>query len=106
MLDLVMRPQAKRDLMSAIIYIGEVLDSPKAAKKLYEDYLAEMDLVRETPDMGAPYRDATLENSGYRWVMVGKYRVFYRHDSASVTVWRIIHCSQDIDEFEMIDWVE
>ena len=45
-------------------------------------------------------------NNGHRWVMVGKYRVFYRCDNEVVTVWRIIHCSQDIDEFELIDWVE
>ena len=105
MLDLIMTPRAKHDLTNAVIYIGEVLGSPEAAKALYEDYLHEMGLVRETPNMGAPYKDGALENSGYRWVMVEKYRVFYRHDSKAVTVWRAIHRSHDIDEFEMIDLV-
>lgn len=104
MLDLYMTSRAKRDLVNTVIYIGEVLGAPQAAKGFYKDYQQEMELVRQTPNMGAPFRNPMLENSDYRWVMVGKYRIFYRHDSKAVTVWRIIHCLQDLDEFELIDW--
>lgn len=106
MMEVRLRPRAKRDLTSAVIYIGEVLGMPQAAKGFYEDFWHEMELVQESPGMGARFQEPMLENSGYRWVMVGKYRVFYRCDKELVTVWRIIHCSQDIDEFELIDWVE
>ena len=106
MLRLYMTPRAKRDLASAVIYIGEVLGAPQAAKGFYEDYQHEMELVCQNPNMGARFRDPMLENSDYRWVMVGKYRVFYRHDDEAVTVWRIVHCLQDLDEFELIDWLD
>ena len=99
-------PRAKRDLMRAIIYIGEVLQSPAAAKSFYESFWDEIELVRANPKMGVRYVDPVLENSGYRWVLVGKYRVFYRYEEDTVIVWRVIHCSQDIDEFELIDWME
>lgn len=102
----VLRPHAKRDLASVLIYIGEVLGLPQAAKKFYEDFWYEMELGQENPGMGVRFQEPMLENTGYRWVMVGKYRVFYRCDREMVTVWRVIHCSQDIDEFELIDWLE
>lgn len=106
MVEVRLRPRAKRDLMSAVIYIGEVCGSPAAAKELYESFWNEVELVRANPKMGVRYVDPVLENSGYRWVLVGKYRVFYRYEEGTVIVWRIIHCSQDIDEFELIDWDE
>lgn len=106
MLEVRLRPRAKRDLMSAVIYIGEVLGSPAAAKKFYESFLHEMELLADNPKMGARFVEPSLENSGYRWVLVDKYRVYYRCEGDVLTVWRVIHCLQDIDEFELIDWVE
>lgn len=106
MLEVELRPRAKRDLTSAVIYIGEVLGSPMAAKKLYGDFWDVVERIQESPDIGARFQDPMLEKAGYRRVMVGKYRLFYRVDSGRLIIWRMIHCLQDIDEFEMVDWLD
>ena len=49
MMEVRLRPRAKRDLTSAVIYIGEVLGMPQAAKGFYEDFWHEMELVQESP---------------------------------------------------------
>ena len=100
----ILRFRAKRDLESAVIYIGEVLGSPEAAKRFVESFSTIMGLVCNTPSMGAPFEDKSLANKGYRRVLVDKYRVFYTFDDEIVCVWRIIHCNQDIDDFALIDY--
>lgn len=99
----VFRPRAKRDLESAVIYIGEVLDSPEAARKLARSVFDTLELVCSTPRMGMVFEDASLENRVYRWILVDKYRLFYTFENETVTVWRILHCQQDIDDFALMD---
>ena len=38
-----------------------------------------------------------------RTYRVGAYRMFYSHDDTTLTVWRVIHMSQDLDDFALVD---
>ena len=41
--------------------------------------------------------------SEYRTVSAGKYTVFYRYGNARLTVYRILHQRQDIDNYTLVD---
>lgn len=99
-----LRPRAKNDIQSIILYIGEVLHSPKAAKKFYDDFCNEVERIKNNPGLGERFDNPLLGDTAYRWVTIGKYKVFYRCDKGVLMIWRVTHCSQDIDDFELIDW--
>lgn len=101
-----LRPRAKNDIQSIILYLGEALGAPKAAKKFYDDFKREAGRIQDNPGLGKRFDNPLLGDTAYRWVMVGKYRIFYRCDKENITIWRVIHCSQDIDDLELVDWAE
>ena len=43
-----------------------------------------------------------LHVKGVRTYRVGAYRC-YSHDDTTLTVWRVIHMSQDLDDFALVD---
>lgn len=99
------RPRAAFDLESIVIYVGEVLKSPKSARNLYMGIREKvMDLCR-IPTIGRVFRDDLLGRE-YRYFLHENYRIFYSYDEETLTVWRIVHTRQDIDDFALIGWDE
>ncbi len=103
MLEAVYRPRAAHDLESALVYLGEVQKAPQAARDLYSEIEAAIDLLCETPEIGRRFTDSALAHDDYRSWLVGNYRIFYSHDSELLTIWRIIHTQQDRDDYSIID---
>ena len=91
------RPRAAFDLESIIIYVGEVCRNPAAARQTYTSIKAAVKELCAMPTLGR--RDI-------RSWLVGNYRVFYTYDEEFLTVRRVIHTRQDIDDFALIDWEE
>ena len=58
------------------------------------------------PTLGRPFIDESLSRRDIRSWLVGNYRVFYTYDEEFLTVRRVIHTRQDIDDFALIDWEE
>lgn len=98
------QPRAALDLESIVIYVGEVLGSPQAAKDLYETITDAASELCELPDLGRAFYDNSLERKQYRFLLVQNYRVFYTYDKKSVTIWRVLHMRQDIDDYALIGW--
>lgn len=99
------RPRAAFDLESIVIYVGEVLKSRQAAKRLYEGIRSKVLELCEMSEMGRVFRDDLLGRQ-YRCALFDNYRIFYSCDKEVLTVWRIVHARQDIDDFALIGWDE
>lgn len=105
MLTPVYRPRAAFDIESIVLYVGEVLKSPQAAKRLYESLRDKVHELCEMPTIGRVFRDELLGRQ-YRCALFENYRIFYSYDEAELTVWRVVHTRQDIDDFALIAWEE
>ena len=103
-LALAWRPRAAYDIESAVVYTGEVLGMSKAAKRLYEEVEAALEKLRLFPEMGKPFSDSALTQSGYRSFLVKQYRVFHTYDDKTLTVWRVIHIRRDLDDYALVDF--
>lgn len=97
------RPRAFHDLESVTIYLGEALGMPQKAREWYTQIMEAVDLLCEFPDLGRPFNDEMLRIEGMRTYRVNKHRLFYSHDAETLTVWRVVHTSQDLDDFALID---
>ena len=104
-LSLEYRPRAAFDIESIVLYVGEVLKSPKAAKGIYEDICLKVGELCEMPSVGKIFRDDLLGRE-YRYALVKSYRIFYSYDSSKLTFWRVVHTRQDIDDFALVGWDE
>ncbi|WP_165247742.1 type II toxin-antitoxin system RelE/ParE family toxin [Adlercreutzia sp. ZJ141] len=100
------RPRAAFDLESIVIYVGEVCGNPSAARATYESIVDAMEKLATMPTLGRPFADKTLTRTSFRSWLVGNYRVFYEFNDEELTVWRVIHTHQDIDDMALIDWLE
>lgn len=98
------RPRAKLDIESAIIYLGQVQRQPKAAEKLYREIKEAAAMLAQQPTIGRRYADKMLDQEQYRSWHIGNYRIFYTFSSTTLTIWRVVHTSKDIDEFSFIEW--
>lgn len=103
MLAPLLRPRAFYDLESIAVYLGEALGLPRKAREVYAKVVEAIDLLCELPDLGRPFDDEMLHVKSVRTYRVGAYRMFYSHDDTTLTVWRVIHMSQDLDDFALVD---
>ena len=94
-------PIAQNDLESAVMYTRFVLKAPKAARNLHESIIGCLEQVAELPEIGKVYDKPQLETEPIRQILVEKYRVFYTFNETELTVLRIFHTRQDIDEFSL-----
>ena len=97
------RPRAAYDVESVVIYIGQILDPPQAAHAWYDELTAAVNLLCDMPDLGRPFEDERLVVKGRRTYLVRSYRVFYSYSNEKLIIWRVIHTSQNIDEFALVD---
>jgi plasmid stabilization system protein ParE len=98
------RPRAIFDMESIVVYIGEAQQQPAAAKRTYENIVNEIRKLCDMPTLGRPFADERLTNREYRTWLIGKYRVFYSYDDETLTIWRVIHTSRDIDDYALVDF--
>lgn len=103
MLKLEWRPRAQLDRESIAVYLGIERGNPKAALATIKQIDAAIDRVRELPDSGGRCRFEGLERKEYRLVHVGHYTVYYRFNEETLTVVRILHQRQDLNEYAFID---
>lgn len=100
------RPRTAYDVESIVTYIGQVLHSPQAARTWYENLKNTVTTLCENPDLGRVFEDDRLSLKGRRTFLAGHYRLLYSHDAEKLTVWRVVHTSQDIDDYAIVDLVD
>lgn len=103
MLELQWRPRAQLDRESIAVFIGYERRSPEAALAVIQRIDAAIELVRTLPDSGGHFRCDGLEHE-YRTVLANPYTVFYRYDSKTLTVYRVLHQRQDTNVYTLIDF--
>lgn len=98
------RPRASYDIESIITYLSNARGAPQAAENWYEEFCAALTLLREQPELGRVFQDERLQIMQRRTYLVGNYRVFYTFNKATLLVWRIVHTSQNMNDYALIDW--
>ncbi len=98
-----LRPRASYDVESIVTYVSFVLGAPRAAEDWYAAFKEALSLLCAQPELGCELSDERLVLSGRRTYLVGKYRVFYSYDAEALTVWRVLHVAQDIDDYAIVD---
>ena len=87
--------QAMDDLDAIFDYVR--LENPDAAQKLLSQFRTKIEKLAASPYIGAALRtdDSLLISSGYRYLVVAPYLVFYRITENQVAVARILHSRQN-----------
>ena len=104
MLSLEWRPRALLDRESIALYLGHECGNPKAALKVVRAIDQALQQACDFPEIGKPFTHEVLAREGYRQLVVRQYLVFYTHDAARLTVQRILHQHQDIDDYALIEF--
>ncbi len=86
---------ALQDLDEIAEYIA--LDKPVAAGKLVRDVLESVKRLRDFPDSGKEPDE--LQGAGYREIVVGPCRIFYRHDGSVVYVLHLMRSERVLRRF-------
>lgn len=100
------RPRAAYDVESIVTYISVVLRSPQAAENWYAELEKTLNLLCEQPLLGREFDDPCLKHHCFRSFLVGNYRLFYSFTATTLTVWRVIHTTQDLSDYGFVDWGE
>lgn len=97
------RPRAAYDIESIVTYIGQVQGMPKAARQWYEHLKNAVAKLCEMPDLGRTFEDERLSMKERRTFLVGSYRLFYSYSDSTLTIWRVLHTSRNIDDYAIVD---
>ena len=88
-------PEALNDLSEIKQYIGKDLGSPIAAGKIISGILVSCSLLKNQPRLGKELSKRIGRETDYRFLISGSYIVFYRIESNSISVYRIIDARTD-----------
>ncbi len=86
-------PVAEEDLDEIVAYVA--LDNLEAALKLAERIESDLAMLSTSPELGRIPRDSDLRETGYRYLIVVNYLVFYTVEKRTVIVHRILHGARD-----------
>lgn len=99
-----LRPRAAYDVESIVAYISVVKGAPQAAENWYNEFREALQLLCEQPDLGRMFTDERLQIQQRRTYLVGNYRIFYTHTASHLTVWRVLHTLQLLDDYALVDF--
>jgi toxin ParE1/3/4 len=87
--------RAKEDFIEIVEYIAQ--DKPEAATDVADRIEASINHLGQNPSMGKRSREPRLAHLGYRYLVVGKYLIFYTVDDVDedIIIHRILHRARD-----------
>ncbi len=88
-------PEALNDLDEIWAYINNELKNPAAAQKFVSDTLDTIERLRDFPEIGPRLSSITEFESDYRFLVCGKYIVFYRVIGLDVYIDRVLYGSRN-----------
>ena len=95
MVQVVVSPKAREDLVAIRQYIQNELGSPDAARRILQKLKDSMLSLESMPQRGTPL-DAVLPfHTDYRFLVCDRYTIFYTVSGAQVQILRILHQLQD-----------
>ena len=81
--------------LEEIARIHMALSGPQSARTITDKLFTAVEQLTPFPLSGPPVRDAQLSAGGYRYVLAGKYLIFYRLLGDTVFVYHIAHGATD-----------
>ena len=87
-------PPAQAEL-EEIARIHLALSGPKSSRDITDKIYASMERLTMFPLSCPPIRDEQLSAAGYRYILTGKYLIFYRSFGDTVVIYHIAHGSTD-----------
>jgi len=88
-------PEAQNDLKGIKDYIATQLENPTAAADTIIKITKAIRSLTDFPDMGAPLSSKIEIQTHYRFLVSGKYLIFYRYDKSAVNIIRVLHHRRD-----------
>ena len=71
------------------------LSGPQSARNITDRIYDAMDQLTRFPLSGPPVRNDELSAAGYRYILAGKYLMFYRLLGDTVVIYHIAHGASD-----------
>ena len=87
-------PPAQAEL-EEIARVHMALSGPQSARSITDRIYDAMEQLTRFPLSGPPVRDDELSTAGYRYILAGKYLMFYRPLGDTVVVYHIAHGATD-----------
>jgi len=87
--------EAMREYERIVAYLSNTLKSPKAAKGFLDEFICQVGLIRENPELHALSRMPELAAKGYRPLLVSNYVALYKIAGDAVVIAHVFHQSQD-----------
>lgn len=84
-------PQARDDLRQIREYISVDLCNETAAAKTVGNILKSIASLKDLPKIGAPLSSRIEIKTDYRYLVCGNYNVFYRIETDTVKIIRVLH---------------
>lgn len=88
-------PLARQDLLGIKEYITDDLDSPGAAINVISKIVESYEKLKEFPLLGIELSPKINIETDYRYLISGKYIVFYKLDDTYVSICRILYARRD-----------
>jgi plasmid stabilization system protein ParE len=95
MTKLLLSPEAQCDLETIKAYISNELANPIAARNVVSRITKSLKSLKDMPDIGPKLSSKISVETGYRFLVSGKYLAFYRHENTTVFVDRILYGGRD-----------
>jgi len=86
---------AKNDLVEIKSYITDELQNPSAAVNVLTRITKKLRLLIDFPHMGAVLSSIINIETGYRFLVCGKYTAFYRYNDKTIYIARILYGCRD-----------
>ncbi len=87
--------EAMREYEQIVSYLSGTLKSPGAAKGFVDEFMRQVDHVRDNPELHALSRMPELAAKGYRPLFIKNYVALYKVHDGAVVIAHIFHQSQD-----------
>ena len=87
--------EAMRECEQIVSYLSGTLKSPRAAKGFADEFMSQIDSVRDNPELHTLSRMPELAAKGYRPLFIKSYVALYKVHDGAVVIAHIFHQSQD-----------
>lgn len=88
-------PIARQDLLEIKDYISRELDNPNVAGKTVAKVVESYEKLKDFPYMGIELSSKIDVATDYRYLISGKYIIFYKVDDVYISIYRILHARRD-----------
>lgn len=81
------------DLEEIVLYIAK--DSRKSAMELHDKIIESATRLEEFPNLGRLVPDEKLRESGFRFIIIDKYLLFYKIYNEEINILRVLRGDRD-----------